>query len=300
MARSLEFGFRSTKSLSYPPPHPWLPRCWTLGIDLELAARLAAYVSNARRDDGSWGDEATASDVLATLSAAEVLQRIDPSFDPLPTLQALSGMRTETGLWRALGPEALWLTARVLRLFSAAQRPFYERFRWPHLPDHVRDRKTGLPAFVFFSELAELFGAFPGLALAPIEVAFIDLIGFRAFNNRFGQTRGDDVLRAFAQELTHLPSVSIIRDGGDEFLVVGAPTRGLLDEDLTAFRKRWPEQFRERFGAGVPAVAPRIVVGRTTGNRLGVAREAQGRAITDLKEATEVGAEGIRRDLGAL
>jgi GGDEF domain-containing protein len=271
-----------------------------LGMELELAARLASYVSRARRSDGTWGDQSDAGDVVATLAATEILQRVDPSFDAMPTLRTLADMRDETGLWHALGPEALWISARILQLFATARRPFHERFQWPHLSDHMKDRKTALPAFAFFSELTELFGAFAGLSSAPLDVAFIDLIGFRAFNNRFGQASGDEVLRAFAEELQRISSVAVIRDGGDEFLVIGAPTRANLGQDLDAFRKLWPARFRHRFGDDVPAVAPRIVVGHTTGKRLAPARETAGRAITELKDAANVGPEGIQKDLGGI
>jgi diguanylate cyclase (GGDEF)-like protein len=271
-----------------------------LGIELELAASLASYVSRARRIDGTWGDEPDAGDVVATLAAAEILQRVDPSFDAIPSLRALCAMRSETGLWRALGPEALWLSARIVRLFATARRPFHERFQWPHASDHMRDRKTMLPMFAFFSELTELFGAFAGLSSAALEVAFIDLIGFRTFNNRFGQAAGDEVLQAFAEELQRVSSVAVIRDGGDEFLVIGAPTRTGLGRDLDAFRKLWPARFRLRFGTEVPTVAPRIVIGDATGGRLGRAREAAGRAITELKDATSVGPEGIQKNLGGI
>jgi GGDEF domain-containing protein len=138
------------------------------------------------------------------------------------------------------------------------------------------------------------------LSSAALEVAFIDLIGFRTFNNRFGQAAGDEVLQAFAEELQRVSSVAVIRDGGDEFLVIGAPTRTGLHRDLDAFRKLWPARFRLRFGTDVPAVAPRIVVGDTTGARLGRAREAAGRAITELKDAANVGPEGIQKNLGGI
>ena len=43
---------------------------------------------------------------------------------------------------------------------------------------------------------------------------FIDLIGFRAFNNQFGQNAGDDVLRELATELATLSETCTGRDGG--------------------------------------------------------------------------------------
>lgn len=270
-----------------------------LGIDLERASRLLAYVSAARRPDGLWGDEPDCADLLATLAAAELLVTVDPSFDLAPTLSTLVGLRTAHGLWTALGPETLWLSARVLALIALAQQPFAQRFRWPYQPEYSQDLKTRLATFAFFADLTRFLAAVPALASAPLELAFIDLIGFRTFNNRFGQQRGDDVLRAFATALTAVPAARIVRDGGDEFLVIGAPTRGDLVDDLESFRTTWPARFRELFGTEISLVAPRIVVGQTTGGELASAREAAGRAITELKAGPQIPEDGIVRGIGA-
>jgi GGDEF domain-containing protein len=116
---------------------------------------------------------------------------------------------------------------------------------------------------------------------------------WRAFNNRFGQQAGDEVLRHFAHEIDRIPFARAVRDGGDEFLVVGAPRRTPLRADLDAFRKRWPVRFRERFGADVPPVAPRIVVRRARGRDLRSLRERLGKEITALKELGDCGEEGV-------
>ena len=271
-----------------------------LGIDLERAAQLLAYTSAARRPDGLWGDQPDCADPLTTLAASELLTEIDPAFDLAPTLASLAALRSPRGLWTALGPEALWLSGRVLALASRAQRPFATRFRWPYQPEHGQDLKTGLASFAFFADLTRFLAAVPALAAAPLELAFIDLIGFRAFNNRFGQQRGDDVLRAFATALTAVPAARMVRDGGDEFLVIGAPTRADLAQDLDAFRQAWPAHFRARFGSDAAAVAPRVVVGRTRAGELARAREAAGHAITRLKDAAHIPPDGVVRDVGAL
>jgi GGDEF domain-containing protein len=270
----------------------------TLGIELELAARVSAYVASARRADGMWGDQQDGADLPATLAAAELLLGVDPCFDLSPALSAIAAQRSERGLWHALGPDAVWFSGRMLELLVSAQRPFARRFRWPYPPAHARDQKTGLPTFAFFNELVRFLAALPWLAVAPLELAFIDLIGFRAFNNRFGQQRGDDVLRVFAEELGALADARIVRDGGDEFLVIGAPTRTGLASELDRFRHQWPARFAAQFGADVTPVAPRIVVGHTRGDALLRARGSAGRAITALKDVGDVGAEGVLRELG--
>lgn len=256
-----------------------------LGSDLERAARLAEYVREARRPSGAWGDASEPEDVLTTLVAAELLARVDPSFDPSPTLEWFRRTQSaEDRMWRALGPDAPWLTRQVATWAHDAQRPFAERFRWPHRAEAMRDHKTGLPFFAYFAELAELFAQMPGLAGAETEIAFIDLIGFRAFNNKFGQNAGDDVLRELATELATLSETCTVRDGGDEYVVVGAPTRTGLREAMDTFRREgWPRRFRAVFGEDVPPVAPRILLTRTPGRYLRKAREELGRGITSLK-----------------
>jgi GGDEF domain-containing protein len=172
-------------------------------------------------------------------------------------------------------------------------RAFADRFRWPHAPAANRDHKTRLPFYAWFDLLARLFAALPGLATAETEVAFLDLAGFRAFNNAHGQDAGDAVLAAFAAELARLDAASAIRDGGDEFVVLGAPARTGLARDLQAFRRAWPGLFRARFGADAPTVAARILVTRTRGASLRQARETLGRTIGTLKNRDKPGPEGL-------
>jgi diguanylate cyclase (GGDEF)-like protein len=212
----------------------------------------------------------------------------------------LAALQADDGLWRALGPEAPWLSGQVLGLWQLFEQPFAARFRWPYLPEHNRDHKTRLPFFAYFADLAQLLAALPGLSSTEVELGFIDLVGFRTFNNRYGQDAGDGVLSAFARELEGIQAARAIRDGGDEFLVVGAPERTDLRGELDRFRKSWPERFRARFGADVPPVAARILVGRVRAGRLIAAREELGRAITGLKGSVEDGSDGIVVDAGQL
>jgi GGDEF domain-containing protein len=181
-----------------------------------------------------------------------------------------------------------------------AGRPFAGRFRWPHLALTNRDRRTGLPFYAYFSDLERLFAEVPGLANADVEVAFLDLAGFGNFNNAYGMARGDEALRAFAQALDTVPGAMAIRDGGDEFIVVGAPTSTGLPQRLAAFRAAWPRTFAETFGdAGI--VAPRVLTAVVHGRDLVGARNTLGLEIGAVKKrCPAVDRAGIQVDLGRL
>jgi len=254
-----------------------------LGLHLPLLADQVAWLAQARRDDGGWADAMeTSSDVLTTTMVASVLVRLDPDFDGAGVSRFLVDRQGDDGLWRALGPDAPWVTHEVLKLLEALALPFSSRFRWPHVHASHRDRKTQLPSFGHFLELCELFGSVASLARTPVELAFVDLIGFRAFNNLHGQDLGDDILAAFGEALSAIPGVRTIRDGGDEFLVVGAPTRDDLQVELEAFLDRWRAVFVQRYGDTTP-VAPRVLVARGSAGELRRTRESLGRAITETK-----------------
>ncbi len=264
-----------------------------LGIDLDVAAQLTAFVRDQRRPSGGWGDDADHEDPLTTLIAADLAGRTDPSLDLEPTLQYFERTQHADGLWRALGPEAPWLSAEIVELATDLARPFAERFRWPHCGRSSVDQKTRIPSFAYFLDLARLLASMPGLATADVELAFIDLIGFRAFNNRYGQDAGDDVLQEFAAELKTVPGARVVRDGGDEFLVIGAPTRRALTGDLRAVMTSWKARFHTHFGADVPAVIPRIVLGHTPAMELRALRERLGREITGLKTLASIPETGV-------
>jgi GGDEF domain-containing protein len=263
-----------------------------LGLDIPLLARLVDSVRSSLGASGAWGDAGGPDDVMATIACAELLAALDPGFDPTPTALWLAERQRPDGLWIALGPEAPWLTRIIAEWLVAATHPFAERFVFPTLPPSDRDRKTGLPFFSYFDDLGRLFGATRELADARVELAFLDLAGFRAFNNAHGQDAGDDVLAEIARALVEIPAAAIVRDGGDEFLVVGAPTREGLKRDLDAFRRAWPARFRKRFGGEEPVVS-RILVTSGAGRDLHAMRERLGRSLAPLKHAAPPGAEGM-------
>ena len=270
-----------------------------LGVHPNLAGALAAWVRLQQREDGGWGDGDGRSDVLTTLVAAELLASLDPTYDPEPTARWFAERQRPDGWWRACGPESTWLTVEILAWLQRAGRPFSERFAWPHLAVTNRDRRTGVPFYSYFSDVERLFDAVPGLRSAAIDLAFIDLAGFGAFNNGSGMAMGDRVLRTFAQALARIPGCMAIRDGGDEFIVLSTPTGTGLPGQMATFRDAWAIEFAETYERGI--VAPRILTATTTGAHIVDARDDLGVRIAHLKDViTQVGPGGIQQDLGRL
>ncbi len=267
---------------------------WTLGLYPSLVPGIVAFVAGERWANGSWADPGQPPDVLTTLAAAEVMSRLDPGFDPAPTAAYLSRLQEPAGWWRALDPEVPWLTSAVVAWLERADRPYHERFAWPAVQKWDRDRKTRIPTYTYFSDMARVLGAVPGLREAAMPILFCDLAGFKEFNNAKGQQLGDEVLRSFAEALGGIAWARAIRDGGDEFVVIGAPGRpGFLD-DVHAFRTAWPGIFASAFGADVPAVAPRLLVSSSTGGTLEAVRAHLGQLVGEVKIAhPEPGSEGV-------
>ncbi len=254
-----------------------------LGVHPRLVGRLAAFVAASEAPEGAWGDADGPRDLLTTLVAADLLAGLDPAWDPAATLGWIDRQRRPDGVFVAYGPEAAWLTLELEALLRRLARPFPARFRWPQLATEQRDRRTQLPFLGYLADLARLFAEVPALAAAPVEIAFLDLAGFGAWNNRHGMAAGDEVLRFLAAELAGLPDSVAIRDGGDEFLVVGVPCGSGLTASLEAFRRAFPGRLHARFGT--EAVAPRILVGHAVGASLVDARDVLGREIAALKAA---------------
>jgi GGDEF domain-containing protein len=264
-----------------------------------LLAGIVSFVRSHQTSDCGFADEGQHADPLTTLAAVDLLSTLDPAFDPAPSVGWFARTQEPAGWWRALDPEVPWLTAAVVEWLESAERPFAERFRWPAYQRVDLDRKTGIPGYVAFDRLARVFEAVPGIAGAPVAIAFGDLAGFREFNNAFGQEMGDRVLRTFATALSELDASLAIRDGGDEFLVVGAPTRRDLAEDLERFGAEWPARSAGSTARG-RVVAPRFVVSSVEGRELRAARERLGRAISGVKaEAPDPPPEGVLRRLEA-
>ena len=267
---------------------------WVLGIHPRLLPGLLRFVGESRGTSGGWADDGQPDDVLTTLASADLLAHLDPAFDPTATIDFLARLQEPDGRWRALDPEVPWLTGAIVDWLERIARPFHERFRWPGYQRWDRDRRTQLPWWAAFGDvLVRTFERVPGLAAARIETAFIDLAGFGSFNTRFGQAAGDDVLRSFARALAAVPYSQATRDGGDEFIVLGAPSRDGLADQLDTFRRDWPARFRAEF-PGSDLVVPRIVVTTATGSTIAEARERLGEAIGPIKSLHPTpGPEGV-------
>jgi hypothetical protein len=258
---------------------------WRLGIYPTLLPQLVDFVRRSQRADGGWADGAQPSDILTTLVASELLTQLDPAFDPTPATRFAEQHQEAAGWWRALNPEVPWLTSAVVAWMERARLPFVERFRWPDLPIWSRDRTTRLPTMAVFDELAVALAGIPGLAETETETAFIDLAGFGQFNNRFGMEAGDAALAAYAAALNQIPNALVIRQGGDELLVLGVPgASGVLEPQLRRFMTDWQESAE---AAGVPrgSVVPRILLASGPARELRSLRGRLGTAIGLLKKA---------------
>ncbi len=254
---------------------------WRFGVYPTLLPRLLDRTRACQRADGGWSDGNQPSDVLTTLVVADLLSNLDPGWDPEPTATFLVERQEPGGWWRALDPEVPWLTGAIAEWLARSQRPFAERFTWPQAAIWARDRTTGLPTMAFFDELA---GLLTSLGNVPIELAFSDLAHFHEFNDRFGMDAGDRALRAYADALSAIPGALVVRDGGDEVLVVGTPAiTGRLGAQMDEFRHAWPEWAQAQAGIQPGDVVPRILTVEGTAGELRRLRNKLGSQIGPFK-----------------
>jgi GGDEF domain-containing protein len=256
-----------------------------LGEGVGLVEGQLSYLARERRPDRGWGDPGQPSDLLATLAAARLLGSIDPSFDPATTVEPLGAQAVSSGPRPCLiGPEWPWVAAELWRFLRWSEEPFTDRFQWPNVPRAQMDDKTTLPWLDGYFTVADLFTAVSALGSQPVEVAFLDLANFGAWNKDHGQDAGDDLLRLLARQLRALPSSRAYRDGGDEFLAVGSPGTTTLEEAMRLMSASWPAESRRAF-PGLPVVPIRAVVTRTGADGLRAARVELGKAVGPLKAA---------------
>jgi GGDEF domain-containing protein len=256
---------------------------WRMGLYPTALPKLVDLLTSTRTTEGSWSDGDQPPDILTTLAAADVLARLDPSFDPEPTVGWFLRHQEADGWWRALGPEVPWLTAAVMAWLDRSTRSFEERFEWPTSPVWAQDRLTGLTTMATLDELAMALERLPGLRDQVIEAAFLDLAGFGEWNTRHGQSRGDDLLAVLGRTLSAIPEVLPVRIGGDEFLILAKPGQRDLGSRLDEWRVAWPAALMD---AAMPAnVAPRILLDQETAGRLPLLRRRLGEGIGPLKAA---------------
>ena len=254
-----------------------------VGDGVEVVAPAIEWLQAQRRPDGGWGDPGQPSDMLTTLAVAELLGILDPEFDPAGVLPALGTLvAADDGRPELIGPEWPWLAAELLAFAGWSRRPFRERFRWPHVPPWMIDERVRVPRYEAYLVNARLFESIPGLAPVPVEIAFLDLADFGDWNTANGQAAGDDLLARLTALLRTIPESRTIRDGGDEFLVVGAPLADGLEGRLRAMGQRWVET-SVATDPDLPVVPLRAAVTTTRADRLRLTREELGQWIGVLK-----------------
>ncbi|HYO42655.1 MAG TPA: hypothetical protein VES19_05590 [Candidatus Limnocylindrales bacterium] len=254
-----------------------------VGDGIEVVSPAVEWLHDQRRADGGWGDPGQESDILTTLAVAELMGNLDPGFDPTSVLDVLESLVRGTGGRPTLiGPEWPWVAGELLSFAAWSRRPFRERFRWPHVPPWMIDGRVNVPRYEAYLVDARLFESIPDLAGAPVEVAFLDVADFGTWNTENGQAAGDVLLARLTAQLRTLPESRTIRDGGDEFLVIGAPQAVGLEERMRQLFGRWAEASRTD-APNMPVVPLRAAVTTTRADSLREARESLGRWIGVVK-----------------
>ncbi|WP_139559053.1 EAL domain-containing protein [Methylotetracoccus oryzae] len=128
------------------------------------------------------------------------------------------------------------------RLYESLRREIWERER---LQEHERrleklahhDALTGLPNRILFADRLRQAMAQARRNKRRVAVAYIDLDGFKAVNDRHGHAVGDQLLAALSQYMagTLRESDTFARIGGDEFAVVlaGSEPAGSIEPVLS-------------------------------------------------------------------
>jgi GGDEF domain-containing protein len=254
-----------------------------IGDGIEIVGPAIDWLRGQRGADGGWADPGQPTGILTTIAVAELLGFLDPDFDPADVLPSLSAaVARRDGQAMLIGPEWPWVAAEILAFAGWSRRPFRERFRWPHVPGWMIDNRVGVPRFDAYLLNARLFETIPGLSDTAVEVAFVDLVNFGKWNNVNGMAAGDALLALLTARLRDVPESRTIRDGGDEFLVVGAPLATGLDDRLREMFAAWPACSREVW-PDRPVVPLRAAVTTTRADQLRQTRDFLGKSIGAVK-----------------
>lgn len=124
------------------------------------------------------------------------------------------------------------------------------------------DSLTGIPNRRRFNQVFEQEWRRCLREEAPLSLIVVDVDHFKAFNDSFGHTAGDEVLRRIAsalQKSLRRPADFVCRYGGEEFVILlpGVPAEGAL-----ALAEATRAEIAERFGAGqvMPEISSALTV----------------------------------------
>ena len=197
----------------------------------------------------TWGDSDAARKLGIATYAGTPIEGPDGRL--YGTLCAASDQR------KPMAPDA----ERVLRMFSRLIGQQVEREQLVRdlqranealAQSALTDQATGLPnRRALMDELARRL-ARGGREHGALLVAFIDLDGFKAINDRLGHEAGDRLLVLIAEALSHAARAGdyCARLGGDEFVVLASVPAEEGEPALAALRERLHAATRGRFELG--------------------------------------------------
>ncbi|MEP7060646.1 MAG: sensor domain-containing diguanylate cyclase [Actinomycetota bacterium] len=186
-----------------------------------------------------------------------------------------------TGDYRYLRPDGsvVWIHDRSHLVLDADGKPLFvqgvmfdvteqkeNELRLAHLAYH--DALTGLPNRAMFAEHLDLALARASRRDLAVAVLFVDLDDFKAINDSFGHSIGDEVLKVAAERLTRATRATdlVARQSGDEFLILMADLESTEDgqtarDAVGIVEQRISEIFAETLLLGGHEVSPRASTG---------------------------------------
>ncbi|HEX8053344.1 MAG TPA: diguanylate cyclase [Thermoleophilaceae bacterium] len=125
------------------------------------------------------------------------------------------------------------------------------------------DQLTGLGNRVAFEQRLERTLAGADAAGAAVALYFLDVDGFKAINDELGHAAGDGLLREIGTRLGEAVRGDdlVVRQGGDEFLLLSRMARDGLDTRLENLRARVEEVFERPFDIDGRALAISVSIG---------------------------------------
>ena len=229
-----------------------------------LGQRPEYLVGESFRDLVRPGDKEVLDEKLDDLVAGRLLslpaeeRYVRETGDEVYLLHSVKVARDADGaaLWFVLSAHDITARHRAQRDLQELTAALTERA--------VRDPLTGLANRTLLEERLRGALARDARTGSRTGVLFLDLDGFKAFNDQHGHGVGDDVLRQVAQRLlrTVRPSDTVARLGGDEFVVL---VEAVTDEGLSPLAERLEQALGAPLDVG-PHGRVRVSVGVSVGS----------------------------------